>query len=287
MIEMAVCLGLALGFGVWLVLLGLNRPVPHLVAAIDQLRNPAPINLTPPSGVEQIAKRFVKSLPGTVSAEELRLVGRTTEWYAVRKLVFTVGGALYLPLLIAVLILLGVPVPIYVPAGVAVMGGLVGFFLVDSDVKDKAKFARLDMRRALSSYLDLVALGRRGRGGAISPLIAAANIGNGWAFQRIRDALRQAELTQLAPWDALARLANDTGIEELADLASITRSAGTSGADIADSLKARAVMLRANLQASAETEARSAAQRVWLPVSGLLLTFLLLLIYPFAISIIP
>jgi hypothetical protein len=136
------------------------------------------------------------------------------------------------------------------------------------------------MRRALCSYLDLVSLRRDASEGPTIALERAAALGEGWVFRRITDALVAARLAGDPPWDGLRRLAADTGVGELADVADIAAVAAQEGASIAPTLRARAQSLRVQLLAEEEASANTASEKLTAPVALLSIAFLLLFLYP-------
>ena len=75
----------------------------------------------------------------------------------------------------------------------------------------------------VGSFLDLVAMNLAGGRGLPEALMTASTIGDHWAMARIRQALANARLIGITPWDAMARLGEDLGVEELRDLASAPR----------------------------------------------------------------
>jgi hypothetical protein len=108
----------------------------------------------------------------------------------------------------------------------------------------------------------------------------AAALADGWVFTRIRDALLLARLSGEPPWDGLRRLAADTGVQELADVADIAEVAAQEGASIAPTLRARAHSLRVQLLAEEEAAANTASEKLTAPVALLSVAFLLLFLYP-------
>ena len=162
-------------------------------------------------------------------SQALALIGWTPEGYAARKVGLAAFGAVFVPLLTAVLGLTGVRLPVVVPvAGSLALAGVL-FLVVDLVVRDQAAEARGQMRRALCSYLDLVSLRRDASEGPTIALERAAALGEGWVFRRITDALVAARLAGDPPWDGLRRLAADTGVGELADVADIAVIAAQDG----------------------------------------------------------
>ncbi|SNS68752.1 Type II secretion system (T2SS), protein F [Geodermatophilus pulveris] len=213
-------------------------------------------------------------------SQALALIGWTPEGYAVRKVGLAAFGAVFVPLLTAVLGLIGVRMPVAVPVVGSLALAVVLFFVVDLVVRDEAAEARSQMRRALCSYLDLVSLRRDASEGPTIALERAAALGDGWVFARITDALVAARLAGEPPWDGLRRLAADTGVGELADVADIAAVAAVEGASIAPTLRARAQSLRVQLLAEEEAAANTASEKLTAPVALLSIAFLLLFLYP-------
>ena len=213
-------------------------------------------------------------------SQALSLIGWTPEGYAARKLGLAAFGAAFVPLLTAVLGVLGVRLPVVVPTAGSLALAVVLFFLVALVARDQAGEARGQLRRALCSFLDLVSLRRDASEGPTIALERAAALGEGWVFRRISDALVAARLAGDPPWDGLRRLATDTGVGELADVADIAAVAAVEGASIAPTLRARAQSLRVQLLAEEEAAANTASEKLTAPVALLSIAFLLLFLYP-------
>ena len=96
--------------------------------------------------------------------------------------------------------------------------------------------------------------------GVPEALTAAASIGGGWPFARLRDTLAFARLHGLTPWAALGRLGDEVGINELRDLAAALALVADDGAKIRDSLAARAATLRRRELAEMEGRAGERSQ---------------------------
>ena len=181
---------------------------------------------------------------------------------------------------LSALALVGLRLPVVVPLGVALGAGLVGFLAPDLAVRSRARTAREEFRRAAGAYLDLVALERAADGGPAEALHRAAEVAHGWAFVRIRDALDHARLAGRPPWEALADLAAEVGVPDLADLADIVALAGDDGAAVYDTLLAKAAALRNRTRADAQAAANAASERMTLPAVLLGVAFLILVAYP-------
>ncbi|UOY00020.1 type II secretion system F family protein [Blastococcus sp. PRF04-17] len=285
--------GALVGLGAFLLLravLVVDQPrLADALARLDGRPAPVSVGLMPPrsdrwaraagrAGAWAAARLPAGALRGPSQA--LALIGWTPEGYAARKVGLAAFGAVVVPLLTAVLGMIGVRLPVVVPVAGSLALAVVLFFIVDLIVRDQAAEARGQMRRALCSYLDLVSLRRDASEGPTIALERAAGVGEGWVFRRITDALVAARLAGEAPWDGLRRMAADTGVGELADVADIAAVAAVEGASIAPTLRARAQSLRVQLLAEEEAAANTASEKLTAPVALLSIAFLLLFLYP-------
>lgn len=215
-----------------------------------------------------------------IPAQELSLIGWTPEGFLLRKVGMAGFGAVFAPLLSAVLSVAGTTLPVAAPAAGSLLLAAGLFFVPDWVARDQAAEARGQMRRALCSYLDLVSLRRDASEGPTIALERAAALGDGWVFRRLRGALITARMAGEQPWDGLRRLAEDTGVNELTDVAGIASIAAVEGASIAPTLRARADSLRMELLTEEEALANTASEKLTAPVALLSVAFLLLFLYP-------
>jgi tight adherence protein C len=144
----------------------------------------------------------------------------------------------------------------------------------------EAERRRRDFRHVMGSFLDLVAMNLAGGRGLPEALMAASSIGEHWAMIRIRQALSNARIIGITPWEGIAQLGRDLGVEELRDLASALALAGDEGAKIRASLMARAESLRRKELADVEGSAGESSQSMLLAQILIALSFLVFLIYP-------
>ena len=134
--------------------------------------------------------------------------------------------------------------------GVAVAGGF--FLLPDLEARQEAGARRRDFRRALGAYLDLVALEMAGSAAPAEALPNAARVGAGWPLALIRDTLFGAALSGRNNWDALTDLGERIGVDELRDLGRLVRQVERDGAQVRQTLTARAATMRQRELAEAE-----------------------------------
>jgi Flp pilus assembly protein TadB len=272
--------GVLAGLGCWLVVSELVPAAPSLRAAIDRLESDRSTgDRTSLAG--RIGVWLAAVAPWVrVPVQDLRLLGQEPAAWLARKVSLGIVGLATVPVLSALLALRGLSLRWTIPAVLTVALGAILFFVPDVITRTRARAKRADFRHALTSYIDLVALERGAGAAPTEALEAAAEVGRGWAFERIAGALSRARKASAPPWDGLASLAEEIGISELADLAEIAGVAGQEGARILDTLSARAESMRAEALAAAKAQAGARSTTMVLPIALLASGFLVLLIFP-------
>ena len=277
--------GILVGLGIFLIVRELLPAAIRLDAALARLdpgvgeRDPA--GQRPRSAPRRAAAGIGRAMPWLpVPDTDLALLGQDREGFLASKVICGLVGLATIPVLDAGLALGGSRLPAAVPAVASLAFGVLLFFAPDLVIRVNAAEKRADFRHALTSYLDLVALERGAGAGPTEALEAAAEIGQGWAFQRVAAALDQARRSVAPPWTALAALAAETGVSELADLADIAEVAGHEGARILETLAARAASMRAEALAADRARAGARSTTMVVPIALLGAGFLLLLVFP-------
>ncbi|MEV4753690.1 type II secretion system F family protein [Micromonospora sp. NPDC049559] len=276
----AVTGGAAIGLGIFLVIREALPPAPALGPALRRLHQPPR-----PAGTAGVG-RNLDWLHGPARwlrppTRDLALLGRTPEQYALSLLLSALVGLVAPALAAAVVAAAGVGLPVAVPAGVGVGLAALSALLAHHDVLSRAERARREFRRAICTYLDLVALQLSAAHGPVQALEQAAGVCDGWVFERIREALRMAQLQMHSPWDELRQLADEIGVPELGDVGAIMQSSGSEGAQVHETLRSRADSLREQIRT--DNLARAEAVTGRLDVPGALLVFILVgfVLYPF------
>jgi tight adherence protein C len=196
------------------------------------------------------------------------------------KVFFALGAMIFLPVVLFLASAIGLTAPGFSPAIVTLAAMGLAFFLPDLALRQEAEKRRRDFRHVVGSFLDLVAMNLAGGRGLPEALMTASTIGEHWAMARIRQALANARLIGITPWDAMARLGEDLGVEELRDLASALALAGDEGAKIRASLLARAASLRRKELADVEGKAGERSQSMLVAQLVMCAAFMLFLGYP-------
>jgi Flp pilus assembly protein TadB len=287
-----VLLGAAIGLGVYLLIRALvpsRRSATVTVAQIDALRELGPYSVDRVDG-----RTSVKETIGRRTAEfyarqgwqqrsiraDLAILDRGWESFLTTKVGLAAYGFILIPLLDGLLWLIGVHLNFLVPFWLTLFAAA-GFFIVpDIEVRQKAKERREDFRRVVSAYLDLVAMNLAGGRGLPEALMSAAEISDGWAVRRIRNALTDARLSGQTQWAALGGLGQTVGIEELVDLGNALALTADDGAKIRTSLASRAETMRRRELSEIEGKAGQQSQSMLVAQILLCTGFLVFLIYP-------
>jgi tight adherence protein C len=210
----------------------------------------------------------------------LRLTGKSFESFLGTKALLGIFGLTVPLFLLSGLSLLGVHLSIVIPVWVGLMFGVIFFFLPDLELRQEVEKRRRDFRHAIGAFLDLVAMNLSGGRGVPEALMSASEIGEGWAFWRIKEALTNARLTGQTPWQALGQLGAEVRVDELRDLAGALSLVAEDGAKVRESLTARAVSLRRKELAELEGQAAERSQSMLVAQMVMAGAFLVFLIYP-------
>ena len=289
MITMVVA-GALVGIGLTLVVAGLRVPAPDLRAAVARLDRtmeaPAALgtgDMGAPrldQAIQRAADRLATSLQLDRYHADLAITGVTPRRLALEKLGYGAVGLAFPLVMESILAVAGLALPVVVPALAGVVLGIALSFLPEVDLRRRAAEARLEMKRTVCAYLELVALERAADAGAVEALERAAAIGEGSGFDHIRDALLRARLEGRTPWQQLSGLSEELAVPELGDVADIMRLSGEDGAAVLPTLRARAASLRTSLLQADVTAANQASERMSIPVALLGVAFMALLGFP-------
>jgi tight adherence protein C len=215
---------------------------------------------------------------------DLDLAGRSFDNYLATSALLAVLGLLFPVLAAYAAGLAGLHLGFFVPLWASLIFCVIFAVLPFFEVKGLADKRRRDFRHAIGAFLDLVAMNLSGGRGVPEALMAAGDIGDGWAFWRIRDALSNARITGQTPWQALGTLGEEVQVNELKDLSAALGLVADDGAKVRESLSARAASLRRRELADLEGKAGEKSQSMLVAQMLLAAGFLIFLIYP-AISI--
>jgi tight adherence protein C len=227
------------------------------------------------------ASATLRALPFVkIPVSDLYVIRKPVSVFLGEKVLMSVIGLVGPMFVTAALALVGISLPVAVPAVVALFLAAVLFFVPDSDVQSTAARARVEFRHALSVYVDLVAMSRRAGVGATQALEEAAIVGDSWVVRRIDEVLQEAARLGRPPWDALKQLATRLEVQDLADLADIMTLSGEYGTASEDALRAKSKSLRNSISSESAGEAKSVTEQLALPTSAMAFTFMIILFIP-------
>ncbi|GHE12153.1 type II secretion system F family protein [Streptomyces alanosinicus] len=216
---------------------------------------------------------------------DLAVLERSWENFLATKMLLAVTGLFFGPFLFAVVWTMGFGSSPVIPVWLALLCAALFFFLPDLEVRRDAADKRRDLRRVIGAYLDLVSMSLAGGRGLPEALMAAAEISDGWANQRIRNALADARITGHSQWHALGMLGEALGVEELKDLSASLALVQDDGAKVRESLASRAETMRHRELAEIEGSAGEKSQSMLVAQLLLCAGFLVFLIYPAAMRV--
>lgn len=291
--------GALVGLGLLLIVLVVSRPDPGVgatLARIDSGRRTtqALTSSAAATGDDGRLGRLKQSIGERVEAEvlargwqlprtrtDLAVMNRSMTTHLGSKVLLALAALVWFPVVFNVAGVGGLGIPGVVTLAATVLA----FFVPDIVLRREAERRRRDFRHVMGSFLDLVAMNLAGGRGLPEALMAASSIGEHWAMIRIRQALSNARIVGITPWEGIASLGRDLGVEELRDLASALALAGDEGAKIRASLMARAESMRRKELADVEGSAGENSQSMLVAQILIAMSFLIFLVYPAVASL--
>jgi len=282
MIVAFLLLGAGIGAALALTLSGLIPARPSLATAIDTLRRPPTAVLPPRSRLAAAltAPLHQLGLPRPRTRNDLAVLDRDPTTYLASQVGIAAIGLLAPAATITGLNAMGADIAWSVPLWLGLLLAAGGFVVTEAALHEEAEDRRLLMRHTLAALLDVVPPALAAGAGVEQALGDAAGIADGWAADRIRQALGTARLTRVPIWQPLHDLGEQTSVVQLQQLASSLRLASGEGARIRAALLARGDALSERLTTDMLTRAEAATERMSIPLMALTTIFLLFLVYP-------
>jgi Flp pilus assembly protein TadB len=291
-----VLAGAGVGLGLFLLIRALipDRPDPMAaVARIDALRQHTSLapqtEQAPLRGLAKLREDLGVSMNDFYIRQgwqirslraDLAILDRSVEQFLATKLLLAGLGVVFGPFVFAAVYVIGLHLTPSIPVWLALLFGVAFFLLPDLEVKGQAAEKRRDFRRVLGAYLDLVAMNLAGGRGLPEALMSAAEVSDGWALRRIRDALTDARVTGVSQWNALSRLGDALDVDELKDLGAALALVAEDGAKVRESLAARAETMRHRELSEIEGAAGAKSQSMLVAQMLLCAGFMVFLLYP-------
>lgn len=277
LLAMVLAGGVA-GAGLLLIVRGAIGDTAPLAAVLADLHRPR-IATAATSRRDALLRRMA-GRSTTARERDLAVCERSVDRYVQDRLVWAAIGATPGA---GLLMLAAGGAATIIPVGLLVVaipgGGVAGWLWARADLRSDAARARREFRHALAAYLELVTILMAGGAGVETAMFDAAAIGEGSAFRHLRTALSAAQARREPPWALLDEVGVRLGVAELEELhASMTLAGG--GAQVRDTLSAKADGIRMRDLAALETEAQAKSETMVLPVVLMFTGFLVLIGYP-------
>ncbi|MFF3664274.1 type II secretion system protein [Microtetraspora malaysiensis] len=301
--------GAVLGLGLFLLFRALFPPRPGLFArltALDAAQAGAELPKAPLIAPDEHVSAFRRDLGLRLARlyaargwearsirADLALLGKSFEGFLATKVLLAAAGLLVFPLLVGWLALMGWGLSLSVPLWSALAVSAAFFLLPDLQIRRDAAVRRRDFRHAVGAFLDLVAMNLAGGRGVPEALMMAVAVGSpdgtpgagaNWAMERIREALGNARIVGITPWQALGRLGDEINVDELRDLSAALGLVADDGAKVRSSLSARAATLRRRELAEVEGKAGERSQSMLVAQLLLCAGFVIFLSFPAAMK---
>jgi hypothetical protein len=298
MLVAALVLGAVTGVGLLFIVLGLAPGQPRLSSAISRLdgsdkpvQTPLladeTLGLTQKIGVWASNRRFpTVAFRLRVSDADLDLIGKSRTTLMGEKVVAAAAGLFWPPVAGMACSLLGMSVPFAPPFFVGILAGVGLWFAPDLQARSAAARSRAEFGRAVSTYLELLAIERAAGAGASQAASGAAEVAFSWPFERIAQALQRARWDGRPAWEALDELGEITQVPELGEVSEILTQAGAHGSSVHEQLQGKARSMREVQLATEVQNARAATARMWAIVPLTAGVYFVMLAFPAVSSLI-
>ena len=284
---MVILLGATTGLGLLFIVLGLMpRPVRAPLPATPDFERGTDDDSEGAGAVQhatrQAARRIERDLHSKLLLnQDARMVGRSLETHALHKMVGLVLGAALLGALgFFANTLFELDLPLLVIVAVALVGGLLGWWVPDSIVKTEAAKERVLFQQVTESWLELVAQLVTAGSDTFGALATAASYSEQPGFVVIRDALRVSAASGEPPWTGLRRLADDRRLRFLDPFCAALELAGTTGAGSRQAILAQVESARSKAMLEADAAAASSGEKMGAPLALIGGAFMILMGYP-------
>ncbi|MEZ5258934.1 MAG: type II secretion system F family protein [Ilumatobacteraceae bacterium] len=143
-----------------------------------------------------------------------------------------------------------------------------------------AAASRAELRRAVNDFVQLLAVALTTNRSVEDAVAFAADAGDGFASELLRQTIDTAQPMGLSVWDALGAMADTYDLDQLRGLAtSLQRQAGV-GVSVAATIRTEASAMRARQLAEITDRADKANANLSLPTMGMVFGMVLFLAYP-------
>lgn len=172
------------------------------------------------------------------------------------------------------------------PVWVSAAAGCLGFVGPDLGLNARVRTRRREMLAGLAAATRLLTLAVSAGYGLEQAIAEVASSGRGPFFDELAHRISKARLESRPAVDALASLADDAQLPELAALAGALTAGTRQGVPVLDTLRAQATSVRERWRLGLIEAGEKAAITMLLPIGALILpAFFLVVLYPAAVNL--
>lgn len=281
-----------LATGIVVCVIRAMRPPRRSVATVRSTLHSSAAGWSAAPATRAAGVEFGQRIGGPVAAvvarsagADLHLVGTTADEVGARLVVAFSGGVFAVVLAVGSLVALGM-LPISPLWLVVAMGvGAAAATVIWSDLRGRIDRHRREMRRAITDFVQLVAVGLTTDQSVDEAVRFALSVGDSAHFALLRTEVATAPMRGVPVWEALDRFARDQQQRELSEFATAVERQGTQGVSITDSVLSLARALRERSLAELEREADRSNANLAGPTMCFVVTTVVFLAYPLAIRI--
>ena len=261
------------------------RPSPLTLRAVQQrVRADVPSRAHEAAWPDRIGRPLARGPLGALVDRHLgaaiRLVGYTVPNVIGTVVLAVVVSGFAMTVAVAALIAAGLvagsPLPwLLVPTAAVLFG-----WRVIADLRVRARRRKAELRRAVNDFVQLLAVALTTNRSVEDAVAFAADAGDGFGFELLRQTIDTAQPMGLSVWDALGAMADTYDLDQLRGLAtSLQRQAGV-GVSVAATIRTEASAMRARQLAEITDRADKANANLSLPTMGMVFGMVLFLAYP-------
>lgn len=276
--------GACIGLGIVILLWRLVPTTPDLGAAMKTFggTDRRYSDTTATGQQAQIESWLYTHMPAALLAHmptrNLDIVGTSYAAHLTKKVTVT-GALLIAPIFVsAALWAIGTPLPQITILSVPL--ALLGWFIPDLDLAQQAAKAREEFHLTVATYIELTGMAAKSGLSPSQALEVAAESGNSWVFERLQNANLRSRFASEQPWVGLTRLAKDSDVPELTELADIMKVGAEQGSIVYESLRAKGRAQRLGILNRESIAANEATERMTIPMTLLGIVFVLILVAP-------
>jgi hypothetical protein len=160
--------------------------------------------------------------------------------------------------------------------------GALGGWVQVRDVAARIERRRKELRQAANDFVQLVAVGLTTDQSVEEAVGFALGVGNGDAFERLRQHVRAAPARGMPVWESIDEFGQRFEVRELCEFASSVERQGLQGVSIAETVGALAAGMRAKALDELERDADRANANLSGPTIGFVVATIVFLAYPLA-----